>query len=110
MRQELRVSKDTIEQHISREIRFFAYPFGGREHITATGIEEVKAAGFDCCLSAYGGVVFPHQDPFTLRRTFITSYHQSEQHLRHELNPFLSILRMLKDDLRSTCLPNRTDR
>ena len=33
----------------------FAYPYGGRQHMTPERLELVKQSGYVACLSAYGG-------------------------------------------------------
>lgn len=49
----------------------FAYPFGGRHNISPASLELVREAGFQCCLSACGGVNAPVADPFSLNRISI---------------------------------------
>jgi peptidoglycan/xylan/chitin deacetylase (PgdA/CDA1 family) len=47
---------------------YFAYPFGGREHMTPQRLELVKKAGYAACLSAYGGTNAGRIDPFNVLR------------------------------------------
>jgi peptidoglycan/xylan/chitin deacetylase (PgdA/CDA1 family) len=46
----------------------FAYPYGGRQHMTPERLELVKQAGYAGCLSAYGGTNIGRVDPFNVLR------------------------------------------
>jgi peptidoglycan/xylan/chitin deacetylase (PgdA/CDA1 family) len=46
----------------------FAYPYGGRQHMTPERLALVKKAGFVACLSAYGGSNVGTVDSFDVRR------------------------------------------
>jgi peptidoglycan/xylan/chitin deacetylase (PgdA/CDA1 family) len=63
-RRELAESKETLEREIGRPVRWFAYPFGGPEHIRADRLHLVTEAGYEGCVSAYGD--FVHPDPKAL--------------------------------------------
>ncbi len=52
---ELRVSLDSLRSELGTNEVILAYPFGGRENMTAQRLEMVKQAGYTGCLSAYGG-------------------------------------------------------
>ena len=49
-------SRDMLQGKLGVRIRSFAYPFGGRDQVTATVIRQIEDAGFDRIASAYGGV------------------------------------------------------
>jgi peptidoglycan/xylan/chitin deacetylase (PgdA/CDA1 family) len=73
-------SKERLEKELETEITLFSYPFGGKDQITEENREKIKQAGFDCCLSAYGGTVPKEADPFHLERIaasnwFVSPYH-----------------------------------
>ncbi len=70
-RAELEVSKRKLNEQLGRPVRLFAYPFGGRENITAQSRELVREAGFVCCASCCGGANVPTANPFDLNRITI---------------------------------------
>ena len=68
IRRELEVSKRKIQQELGIGTQLFAYPFGGREHISAEARQLVRETGFSCCVSSYGGVNEPGASPYHLQR------------------------------------------
>jgi peptidoglycan/xylan/chitin deacetylase (PgdA/CDA1 family) len=68
-------SRRRIEAETCKPAHLFAYPYGGRERISDGSILAVRAAGFRCCLSAFGGFVNPGDDPFRLKRFSISNYY-----------------------------------
>ena len=60
--------KENIENRIGLEIKYFAYPFGGKKNIRGETINLVKEAGFVCCCSGYGGKVSIESDLYDLPR------------------------------------------
>jgi peptidoglycan/xylan/chitin deacetylase (PgdA/CDA1 family) len=46
----------------------FAYPYGGRQHMTPARLELVKQASYRACLSAYGGSNVRHIDRWNVLR------------------------------------------
>ena len=52
---ELKQSRDTLQRELGISNPLFAYPYGGREHMTPHRLELVKQAGYSGCLSFYGG-------------------------------------------------------
>jgi peptidoglycan/xylan/chitin deacetylase (PgdA/CDA1 family) len=70
VRSELAQSRDDLARELSIDRPILAYPYGGRQHMTAARLELVKSAGYTGCLSAYGGVNVACVDRFNvLRRT-----------------------------------------
>jgi Polysaccharide deacetylase len=76
-RHEVVGSKKRLEHELGGAVRWFTYPFGRREQITADNRALVQGAGFACCLSAYGGSVLAGDSPFHLQRTPISAWHVS---------------------------------
>ena len=74
-----------LERELGSPTRYFSYPFGGRENINSENYERVRRAGFECCPSAYGGIVTAESDPFRLRRTPISPWHLSPYQFGFEL-------------------------
>src|SRR5262249_54046830 len=54
---ELVESKKTLETQLGRPVRWFAYPFGDRQHFRPERYALVQEAGYDGCVSAFGGFV-----------------------------------------------------
>jgi peptidoglycan/xylan/chitin deacetylase (PgdA/CDA1 family)/folate-dependent phosphoribosylglycinamide formyltransferase PurN len=52
------VASGTFLTHmLQQRVRYFSYPFGGKQHIRPEVVEEVQAANYDALFSAYGGFV-----------------------------------------------------
>lgn len=65
---ELRQSLADIRRELGLRDVAFAYPFGGRRHMTADRLQFVRDAGYTACLSAYGGANTGPLDRFDIRR------------------------------------------
>ena len=85
VRKELTRCRDVLQRELGEPVTLFAYPFGGRENISPASLRLVQAAGFECCLSAYGGVNPPIADPFRLNRIAIGSWFATPHQLGFEI-------------------------
>jgi len=85
IRSELRLSKETLEQRVGRTIDLFAYPFGGRNNITPQSLQLVREAGFQCCLSCYGGTNGAIADAYALKRIGIAEWFETPHQLGIEI-------------------------
>lgn len=65
---EILESKKRIEAEINSNVTLFAYPFGGKNHISSECMQAVKEAGFDCCCHGYGGKISVDSDLYDLPR------------------------------------------
>lgn len=67
---ELIQSREDLQRELGlgEESILFAYPYGGREHMTPQRLELVKRAGYGGCLSAYGGSNIRTVDRFNVLR------------------------------------------
>lgn len=65
---ELLRSKQDLERELGLSEVMFAYPFGKRADITPERLEQVRAAGYVCNCSAYGGVNSLTPDIWDIRR------------------------------------------
>ncbi len=74
---EIEGSRKRLARELGRPPAFFSYPFGRPDQITEENRELVRAAGFACCVSAFGGTVRPGSDPFHIRRTPVSPWHLS---------------------------------
>jgi peptidoglycan/xylan/chitin deacetylase (PgdA/CDA1 family) len=79
-RQELIESRQTLEWQLGCPVRWFAYPFGGPQHFRADRLPLVVEAGYEGCLSAYGGFVYPGTKSLVLPREAVP-YFKSLLHL-----------------------------
>jgi peptidoglycan/xylan/chitin deacetylase (PgdA/CDA1 family) len=61
-------SKHELEVAIGRDVRYFAFPYGKHENLSAAAFRIAHEAGFSGVCSAYGGYNFPGDDAFHLRR------------------------------------------
>jgi peptidoglycan/xylan/chitin deacetylase (PgdA/CDA1 family) len=68
-RQEITDSKKALEQRLARPVRWLAYPFGGPRDLRPEVLALLDQAGYEGCLSAFGGFVYPGCDPRVLPRT-----------------------------------------
>jgi peptidoglycan/xylan/chitin deacetylase (PgdA/CDA1 family) len=67
-RDEIRHSKDLLEQHLDREVTSFAYPYGGY----SWGVRRlVKEAGFTSACAVDDAICSAKADPFTLVRLMV---------------------------------------
>ena len=70
-------SKNDLEGALGKRIRYFAFPYGLHQNLSAAAFRIAFEAGFEGVCSAYGGYNFPGDDPFHLRR-----FHADEQFIR----------------------------
>jgi peptidoglycan/xylan/chitin deacetylase (PgdA/CDA1 family) len=75
--EEIRGARLELERQLGAPATSFAYPYGGPDHFTQENRERVKAAGFSCCCSGFGGINPADTDPFLLRRVPITRFYES---------------------------------
>ena len=85
VRAELETSKRKILAETGVAVRLFAYPFGGREHLSERSRELVREAGFACCASCHGGVNPPVADPYALNRIGIAEWFDTPDQFGFEL-------------------------
>lgn len=82
---EIRGSLERLEHELGRPVPHFSYPYGRREQITPENRERVKHTGFVSCLSAYGGLVRPGDDPYTIERTPVSPWYLSPYQFLFEI-------------------------
>jgi peptidoglycan/xylan/chitin deacetylase (PgdA/CDA1 family) len=70
-------SQCELEHALGVPVRYFAFPYGQHENLSAAAFRIAYDAGFEGVCSAYGGYNFPGDDPFHLRR-----FHADEQFIR----------------------------
>jgi hypothetical protein len=85
IRSELAKCRSKLQEEIGVPPTLFAYPFGGRENISAGSLQLVREAGFECCLGAFGGVNPPLADPFQLHRISVGGWFSTPHQLGLEI-------------------------
>jgi len=81
-----------LERQLAARVDSFAYPYGGRNHLTEANREVVKSAGFNCCCSAFGGINPAGTDPFHLKRVPVSPWHTSPHQFGFEVATGRSVL------------------
>ena len=81
-----------LERQLGSRVESFAYPYGGRKHVTEANRQVVKSAGFRCCCSAYGGTNPAGTDPFFLKRVPVSPQHTSPHQFGFEVATGRSVL------------------
>lgn len=74
-----------LEARLNAPATSFAYPFGRSHHFTEANRELVRAAGFACCCSGFGGINAGGTDPFRLRRIPISEWYASPHEFGFDL-------------------------
>jgi hypothetical protein len=72
VRAELERSRDELRERLAVRELAFAYPFGGRQHITEEARAVSREVGYNACLSAFGGYNDGSIDPYRIRRVNIS--------------------------------------
>jgi peptidoglycan/xylan/chitin deacetylase (PgdA/CDA1 family) len=85
IRAELATSKRKLFEQLGVQTQLFAYPFGGREHMSPAALALVREAGFACCASCYGGVNTSVADPYALNRIGVAQWFDSPDQFGFEL-------------------------
>ena len=71
---EIALSKKTLENIINREVKYFAYPKGKKEHFNSRIKKEVKKAGYKAAVCTENGEVRSESDLFELKRIGVRNY------------------------------------
>jgi len=79
-------SKNALEQGLGLGLPFFSIPFGRKNSFKPETIDIVKANGFSCCFTAYGGIVTSVSDPYQLERMPFSSDYISITELRADID------------------------
>lgn len=74
---EISGSRQMIEARLGAPVELFAYPYGRAENLTESNRELVRASGFRCCASCFGGTNPRGTDSFRLRRIAIASWFET---------------------------------
>lgn len=73
-REEIFVSKETLEKEIEKKIEVFSYPFGNRAHYNRDSIALCRQAGFVKAAANFPGQVHRWTDPYQLPRRVVRNW------------------------------------
>jgi peptidoglycan/xylan/chitin deacetylase (PgdA/CDA1 family) len=65
---EVVTARNDLEAALGERVRYFAFPFGAFEDMSAEAFDLARAAGYEGICSSYGGWNAPGDDPFHIRR------------------------------------------
>jgi peptidoglycan/xylan/chitin deacetylase (PgdA/CDA1 family) len=82
---ELIDSRKILEDQLGRPCRWFAYPFGGPQHLRPEYVPLIERAGYEGAVSAFGGFVRPGMAGRVLPREAVPYFH-SLDHLELHLS------------------------
>jgi peptidoglycan/xylan/chitin deacetylase (PgdA/CDA1 family) len=85
VRVELATCREKLRRELGAPVTLFAYPFGGQDNMSPSSLTIVREAGFECCLSCFGGVNPPVADPFNLKRININGWFATPHQFGFEL-------------------------
>jgi peptidoglycan/xylan/chitin deacetylase (PgdA/CDA1 family) len=68
LRDEVVAARDDLVRALGRPVRYFAFPFGQRVHLSRLAFQVARDAGYEGACSAYGGYNAPGDDPFHVQR------------------------------------------
>jgi peptidoglycan/xylan/chitin deacetylase (PgdA/CDA1 family) len=74
VRADLEHAQRKLAEELGAPATLFAYPFGGREHMTPQALQLVREAGFSCSVSCCGGLNRTTPDPFDTKRVPIAEW------------------------------------
>jgi peptidoglycan/xylan/chitin deacetylase (PgdA/CDA1 family) len=82
--EEIEASKHRIEKELGEETRFFAFPYGDREHADARDFELAKQAGFTASVTTRKGVITKeHRNHlYSLPRIIVSGRYQKARHVK----------------------------
>lgn len=75
--EEIFCAREELERELEAPVDLFAYPYGRETNLAEANRRLIKAAGFRCCCSCFGGLISPSTDPFRLRRVPVSSRYPS---------------------------------
>jgi peptidoglycan/xylan/chitin deacetylase (PgdA/CDA1 family) len=84
-RSDLRASLTKIQNELGSEARLFAYPFGGRQHLSESSRQLIHELGFECCVSCHGGTNPAIPNPYELNRIGIAEWFSNPYQFALEL-------------------------
>ncbi|ALC15485.1 polysaccharide deacetylase [Desulfuromonas soudanensis] len=73
-REEIFVSKETLEKELDKKIEVFSYPFGNRAHYNRDSIALCRQAGFLKAAANFPGQVHRWTDPYQLPRRVVRNW------------------------------------
>jgi peptidoglycan/xylan/chitin deacetylase (PgdA/CDA1 family) len=81
---EIRGSKEDLTRELGEDFSLFAYPYGQQNNLVEPNRDLVRAAGFRCCASCFGGLTVNGTDPFRLPRIPIAPWLRTPEQFAFE--------------------------
>jgi peptidoglycan/xylan/chitin deacetylase (PgdA/CDA1 family) len=75
---EIAQARETLEALIARPVEFFAYPFGGKDDVSADTISAARRAGVTIACTTIGGPVTCATDPMQVPRAVVRDWSADE--------------------------------
>lgn len=91
-REEIFGARRELEARLAAPVDLFAYPYGRRQNLASSNRDLIRAAGFRCCCSCFGGSVAAGSDPFHLTRVPISTWYASPHQFALEVALGRSVL------------------
>jgi len=82
---EIAGAREDLARELGRAPAHFAYPYGQREHLLEENRELVRQAGYQSCVSCFGGTAHCGTDPFALRRFPIARWYRTPEQFAFEV-------------------------
>jgi len=95
---EMAQSRTVLEEQLGQPIRWFAYPFGGIQHGRPDLVSLAEQAGYEGCLSGFGGFAFAGSSDPMLPREAVSCFQNLlnlELHLAGSLEWYYALRRRL---------------
>lgn len=92
--EEIRSSKNILEDRLGQKVRWFAYPFGGRDQFRPDQWPIVTESGYEACFSGFGGLISRTTTDIILPRESVPYFHSIgnlELHLKGCLHWFYNL-------------------
>ena len=90
---EVKLSKDILEQLLQKKITHFSYPFGTRSDFNKESLEVVAELGFDFVTANYPNLVTRNSNRYELNRVVVRNWNISD--FKKQLKNFFSIAKQI---------------
>jgi peptidoglycan/xylan/chitin deacetylase (PgdA/CDA1 family) len=82
---EITGGKAAVEAALGAPVIHFAYPYGRPDQLSEANRARVREAGYQSCVSSFGGVVSAEDDPLALKRMPVSSWYLTAEQFGFEV-------------------------